>query len=67
MGLFSRRRNVHYNNENKQTRRFGGLLNGYYRTTFSDLFASDALYRRREDSACSITLNTKQGSRWYHF
>ena len=41
--------------------------NGYYRTIFSDLFASDAMYRRREASACPITLSTKQGSRWYHF
>ena len=29
--------------------------NGYYQTIFSDLFASDAMYRRREASACPIT------------
>ena len=36
----------------------------YYRTIFSDLFASDKMYRRREASAC---LSTKQDRRWYHF
>ena len=41
--------------------------NGYYRTIFSDLFASDAMYRRREASDCHITLSTKQGSRCNHF
>ena len=41
--------------------------NVYYRTIFSDLFASDSRYRRREASACHITLSPKQGSRWYHF
>ena len=41
--------------------------NGYYRTIFSDLFASDKMYRRREASACPISLSTKQGSRCYHF
>ena len=40
---------------------------GYYRTIFSDLFASDKMYRRREASACPISLSTKQDSRWYHF
>ena len=39
---------------------------GYYRTIFSDLFASDKMYRRREASACPISLNTKQDIRWYH-
>ena len=40
-----------------------------YRTIISDLFATDAMYRRREFevSACSISLSTKQGSRWYHY
>ena len=41
--------------------------NGYYRTIFSDLFASDKMYRRREASACPISLITKQCSRWCHF
>ena len=40
---------------------------GYYRTILSDLFASDKMYRRREASACPISLSTKQDSRWYHF
>ena len=40
---------------------------GYYRTIFSDLFASDKMYRRREASACSISLSTKQDIRCYHF
>ena len=42
---------------------------GYYRTIFSDLFASDTckMYRRREASACPISLSTKQDSRWCHF
>ena len=39
----------------------------YYRTIFSDLFASDKMYRRREAIACPISLSTKQDSRWYHF
>ena len=41
--------------------------NGYFRTIFSDLFSSNALYRRREASACPIILSNKQGSLWYHF
>ena len=36
--------------------------NGYYRTIFSDLFASDKMYRRRGASACPISLSTKQGT-----
>ena len=28
---------------------------GYYRTIFSNLFASDKMYRRREASACPIS------------
>ena len=40
---------------------------GYYRTIFSDLFASDKMYSRREASRCPISLSTKQDSRWYHF
>ena len=40
---------------------------GYYRTIFSDSFASDKMYRRREASAGPISLSTKQDSRWYHF
>ena len=40
---------------------------GYYRTIFSDLFASDKMYRRREARTCPISLSTKQDSRWYHF
>ena len=40
---------------------------GYYRTIFLDLFASDKMYRRIEASACPISLSTKQDSRWYHF
>ena len=40
---------------------------GYYRTIFSDLFASDKMYRRREARACLISLSTKQDRRWYHF
>ena len=39
---------------------------GYYRTIFLDLFARDKMYRRREASACPISLSTKQDSRWYH-
>ena len=34
---------------------------------FSDLFASDKMYRRKEASVCPISLSTKQDSRWYHF
>ena len=34
---------------------------------FSDLFASDKMYKRREASACPISLISKQDSRWYHF
>ena len=34
---------------------------------FSDLFASDKMYRRREARAYPISLSTKQDSRWYHF
>ena len=41
--------------------------NSYYRTIISDVFAIDVMYRRREASACPISLGTKQGSRWYHF
>ena len=37
------------------------------RTQHSDLFASDVMYRRREDNACPLSLSTKQGSHWYHF
>ena len=40
---------------------------GYYQTIFSDIFVSDKMYRRREASAGSISLSTKQESRWYHF
>ena len=40
---------------------------GYYRTIFSDLFANDNMYRRREASAGPISLCTKQESSWYHF
>ena len=40
---------------------------GYYRTIFSDLCASDKIYRRREASAGPTSLSTKQDSRWYHF
>ena len=40
---------------------------GYYRTIFSDLFASDKMYRRREASVCPISLSIKKDSRWYHF
>ena len=39
--------------------------NGYYRTIFSDLFASYTMYRRREACACPISLSTNQGSYWY--
>ena len=39
---------------------------GYYRMIFSDIFASDKMYRRREASACPISLSTKQDRRWYH-
>ena len=31
-------------------------VDGYYRTIFSDLFASDMMYRRIEASACRISL-----------
>ena len=40
---------------------------GYHRTIFSDLFASDKMYGRREASACPIPLSSKQDSRMYHF
>ena len=40
---------------------------GYYRTIFSDLFASDKMHSRREASGRPILLSTKQDSRWYHF
>ena len=40
---------------------------GYYRTIFSDLFASEKMYRRTEAGAFPISLSTKQDSRWYHF
>ena len=33
--------------------------NGYYPTIFSDLFARAAMYRRKEASACPITLSIK--------
>ena len=34
---------------------------------FSDLFASDKMYGRREASSSPISLSTKQDSRWNHF
>ena len=40
---------------------------GYYRTIFSDLFASDKMYRRKEANACPISLSTKHDNRRYHF
>ena len=40
---------------------------GYYRTIFSGLFASDKMCSRREASGCPISFSTKQDSRWYHF
>ena len=51
---------------------FSITVNLTYNLTYSppmttDLFASGTMYRRREASACPITLSTKQGSHWYHF
>ena len=40
---------------------------GYNRTIFSALFAINKMYRRREASACPISLSTKQDSHWYQF
>ena len=40
---------------------------GYYRTIFSDIFASDKIYKRKEAGACPVSLSIKQDSRWYHF